>query len=107
MQQVNVEKAHRDRVDADGRERVDVEAWHFEVLNSALGQRMQRTLAAANRMFWPDGSVELVLDLKKRRRELPVLAVAVTNADRFVGGIGLGQRVMQRGRVALETVEAD
>jgi hypothetical protein len=35
-----------------GENGIDVEASHFHVLDAALGQRVQRTLAAANAAAW-------------------------------------------------------
>ena len=92
-------------VDADGVERAHVHAADLDVLDATLAQRAQRPLAGKDAPLRPDRAVELVLDLQQRRGELAVV-LAVEHADRLVGRIGLGERAVQRGRVAREAVEA-
>src|SRR5207248_2492783 len=105
MQQENIEKADVIRADADGKERIDVDAAHLDIFDAALAESAQRPLAGTYPPLRPDLAVELVFDLQQGRRQLAVIR-AVADADRFVSGIRLGQRTIERDGVALETVEA-
>ena len=105
VQQEHVEKTHRARGDADCAKGIEVHQAHLDVLDAAVAQGVQWPFSGADHAFGPDGPVELVLDLQQARGELAVV-VAVADADRLVGGIGLGERVLERGGVALEAVVA-
>src|SRR5881396_3130979 len=78
----------------------------LDVLDPALAQRVQRALARVDDALRPDGAVELVLDLQEAGRELAVVAFAVADADRLVRRVGLGDHVVETGRVALDAVVA-
>ncbi len=105
MEQEDVDQPDRRRVDAERKERIDVQAAHLDVLDAVSAQRGERALPGIGHPLGPDGAVELVLDLQQRRGELAIV-VAVAQADRLVGRIGLGERALEAPRVAAEVVEA-
>src|SRR2546426_115707 len=105
VQQEQVEEAAGRRPDADRAERVEVHQAHFDVLDAALAQRVERALPGIDAALGADGAVELVLDLQQAGRQLAVVVV-VADAGFRVGRIGLGERVVERGGVALEVVVA-
>jgi hypothetical protein len=77
IKQEDVEEAAGRRGDADRRERVEVHEAHLDILDAALAQGVERTLAGADAPLRADLAVELVLDLQERGCELAVFAVAV------------------------------
>src|ERR1041384_1247205 len=68
MEQEHVEEAAGRRGDADRRERIEVHQPHLDVLDAALAQGVERTLAGTDAPLGPDLAVELVLDLQERGR---------------------------------------
>src|SRR6185436_9930835 len=99
--------------DPDRGERVEVHRAHFDVLDAALAQGVQRPLTGARDALGAYGAVELVLDLQQAGGELPVALHGVTrsaafaDADGLVRRVGMGERVVERGGVAFEAVVAD
>ena len=106
MQQKHIQKAQRARANADHLEGVQVHQPHFDVFHPALAQRVQGPLAGVNDAFGPDGAVKLVFDLQQRGGELVVVTAGVADAQCLVSGPGTGERVLQRGGVALQPVVA-
>ena len=106
MQQEQVEETHGFGVDAHVQEGVQVHQAHFHVLHATLAQCMQRALAGGDHALGTDGAVELVLDLQQAGVELVVVTAQIAQANRLVGRIGLGQRLVQRGSVAFQPVVA-
>src|SRR5207302_8551528 len=105
VQQEHVEQAAGRRPDADRAERIEVHQAYFDVLDAAAAQGVQRALARVDAAFGADAAVEFVLDLQQAGRELAVVVV-VADADLRVGRIGLGERLVERRRIALEVVIA-
>ncbi|MNQ11504.1 hypothetical protein D3C85_243930 [compost metagenome] len=102
-QQKGVEEVTGRRADAQRLERVDIEAAHFHVLHAALGQRMQRALAAVRHALGPDRRVVLVLDLQAVGIDLHPLPVA-PRAQLDIRQVGMVHRRRQAGDIAVERV---
>jgi hypothetical protein len=77
VQQEGVEEARFGEVDAHRQERVDVQATHFDVLDAAGHQRLDRPLAGVGHAFGADVGVVLVFDLQDVGVELNPLTVLV------------------------------
>ena len=68
---------------------------------------MQGALALENHPLGPDGAVKLVFYLQKAGRQLFKVTIGIAHAYGLVSGVGHGQRLVQRGGVALQAVVAD
>ena len=68
---------------------------------------MQRALALLDGALGADGAVELVFNLQQRGGQLQVVATRVADAQRLVRRPGAGERVLQTGGVAFQSVVAD
>ncbi len=105
-EQERVDEARGLQRDAGRLERIDVEAAHFDVLDAARRERMQRPLARIRDALRPDRRVELVLDLQHVRVDLDPLAVAM-RADRLVRRIRLAHGLRQRVEITGQRVVVD
>src|SRR6266446_5485631 len=105
MEQEDVREANLVGIDAERMEGTDIHTAHLDILDAALAERVQLSLSGPDAPLRPDLSIEFVLDLQQGRRQLAVVR-AVGEADSLIRGIGLGERTVERRRVALKAVEA-
>src|SRR5467141_4267655 len=68
VQQEQVEEAAGRRPDADRAERIEVHQAHFDVLDAAAAQGVQRALPGVDAALGADAAVELVFDLQQAGR---------------------------------------
>ena len=105
-QQEGVEKACLAEVDAQWQVRVDIQATHFDVLNAACPQRLQRPLASGGDALRADIGVVLVFDLQHVGVELLPVACGVLGPQRLVRRIRRGDRAEKAFGVAFQVVVA-
>ena len=95
------------RGDADRLEWVEVHQPHFDVLDTALAQRVERALSRKNYTLGPNRAVKLVFYLQQSCSQLVVVATRIAHADRFIGRVGFGQGFLQRCGIPFQTVVAN
>ena len=64
---------------------------------------MERALSGPNAAFWPNGAVELVLDLQQAGRQLNEFPMLL-EAQGLIGTVGAGQRSLECLRIGCKTV---
>ncbi len=106
-QQEAVEEVGSARLDAHGREGVDIQAAHLDIFHAAFGQCMHRFLAAVGHPLGTDRAVELVFDLQQVGIELLPLAVGIVGAQLGVARVGQADRLAHADDVAFQAVVAD
>src|SRR5690554_1269192 len=105
-QQEQVQEIHLGRIQAKGRERVQVQAANLDVFHAALTQGLDRLFPSPRGAFGPHGAVILVLNLENTGIELDKL-VTPSGTDLFVGRPGSTNGPLQRVGVGGQFVKAD